>query len=177
MAHIVNLDGDDENDVYGSTGGNDERRRHERASVRAPSTVSVPATTIAATTTHENLQSSAHRYRVVEPPSALTLPALSDPVCPPEAPVVSMDAPVVAPTPEIRDTEKKRKSSSCASSEMRFVCGGSADDVLSPVTPVTPMIAVSKEILADHENPDFDSSDAVSVKSVGQVKFKVAFDF
>ena len=55
---------------------------------------------------------------------------------------------------------------------MRFVCGGgSGGGVMSPMTPTTPTIPIiAKEALvAEANNHDYDSSDAVSIKSAGQV--------
>ena len=147
MAHIVNLDGDDDVTV-------DERpSRYERAGSAA----------LAA-----GNSSLLPRHRLAEPPTALTLPTTENDTQDVEAPTIATHAHALVKSGQF--VSPPPKSSASASAEMRVVVGGSAGDVLSPVTPVAPVIHVAKEAhVHDHDIPDFDSSDAVSVKSVGQV--------
>ena len=67
-------------------------------------------------------------------------------------------------------------AAAAASSEMRFVYGTSSGDILSPITPVAPDAITSTmissadgDLATSSDNHDYDSSDAISVKSVGQV--------
>lgn len=161
VANIVNLDGNE-----GASSLQPQPQQPLRTQKQPPSTTT--------TSTLTSASRPALRQRLSDPPSALVLPVASNEGMAPAATTASLrrDSDL-----SVENNHCKSSSSSC---EMRFVGGGGcAGDVLSPITPVTsgapnglfsttPTIAISKEkSIADGQ--DGDSSDAVSVKSFGQV--------
>ena len=106
-------------------------------------------------------------HRVSDPPSALHLPVIVSP---------DRTGSTESTSRQTSDIEHRQQSSK-SSEIMRFVGGSSPGNILSPVTPVSTTLTSNGSDVPVVEYHDCDSSDALSVKSFGQVSLRLGQSF